>query len=407
MDIKHFVSNLLPRNAVLKIKFAYQYFNRLKHGRKKVESNLKYWSIAKPHTHVFFGYYDVSPFNPITDEIIYLTLKEREQFAKININKVAKDCEQQIAFSQAWNWQQGIRLRWMPSDSREIIFNDFNGKEYLSRIINVDTREERTVSYPLYDISPDGGYGLTIDFERLGVKRPGYGYTCRSYEENKHILENESIDLVDLKADSKRTVITYKEIAEIKGCESKDLKNNYINHLCFSPSGQKFLFFWLTIENCRHNAYLLVHDLETHQTKLLENQEKVSHYVWEDNNHIICTTQDDNRQEHYYRYTVNSGKKMVLNPSILNRDGHPSIYRKGVILTDTYPDAMGYQHLYLAGTDNAIKEPLLEIYSNCMIGGEKRTDLHPRLDIEKQIICIDANANRFRELYFVKLDDLK
>lgn len=407
MSIKHYVSNLLPRNAVLNIKYAYQFFERLKHGRKKVESNLEYWSIAKPHSHVFFGYYDVSPFNPISDEIIYLTLGEREQFVSININKVAKDSEKQIAYSKAWNWQQGVRLRWMPNNSREVIFNDFNGTLYLSRIINVDTREERTVSYPLYDISPDGRYGLTVDFERLGVKRPGYGYTCRSYKEDDHVLENESIDLVDLESDNKKTIITYKEIAEIEGCESKDFKNNYINHLCFSPSGQKFLFFWLTIEASRHKAYLLVHDLETHQTKLLENQEKVSHYVWEDDDHIICTAQNDNRQEHYYRYTVSSGEKMTLNPSVLNRDGHPSIYNKGVILTDTYPDTMGYQHLYLASTDDTEKEPLLDIYSNCKISGERRTDLHPRLNKGKTLICFDANVNQFRELYFLKSDCLK
>lgn len=39
-----------------------------------------------------------------------------------------------------------------------------------------------------------------------------------------------------------------------------------------------------------------------------------------------------------------------------------------------------------------------------MISGEKRTDLHPRLNQTKNLICFDANISQYRELFFIKIN---
>lgn len=408
MSIKRILVSLIPKRFNLRVKYAYQFLKRLSSNKRKIETNYELKKLSKPNTHVFFGYYDVTPFNTETDEIIYLNLKKDEDVIQIMTNHLEDlSQERKLADSRAWNWQQGIRLRWMPNNSREIVFNDFDGKVYYSRIVNIDTKEERRIDAPLYDISSDGRFGLSIDFERLGAKRPGYGYTCRPYIEAEHQLENESIRLVDLANNTIRDIITFADIANINGCETKDFSNNYLNHLCFSPSGHQFLFFWLTVKSHTHKAYLLVHNLISGKTKLIENSEKVSHYVWLNEDTIICTARDNDGRDHYHRYTVSTGEKKTLCPAILCYDGHPSVYSKELILTDTYPDTMGYQHLYLANIDKSLKRPVLDIYSNCMITGERRTDLHPRLNTGKTMVCLDANILKYRELYFIKIDKLK
>ncbi len=403
MDIVHKLSKQIPRRWVVVIKYVKQYCYRVVKGRKRIETNHNYKKLSKKDTHVFFGYYDVSPFNIFTDEIVYCSLKTKENKLHILLSSLSDNSETEIAESRAWNWQQGCRLRWMPGNNREVVFNDFDGKSYFARVLNIDNRTERRIDAPLYDISPDGCYGLTIDFERLGVKRPGYGYTCRNYEEHTHNLQEECIEIVDLKANTRKSVLTYNEISAILGNKSNDFSNNYINHICFSPSGDKFLFFWLSDEINALKAFLLVYDFCTKKTSVLETQEKVSHYVWEDEDNIICTACDNKLKEHYYRYNVSTGTKQVLNSLCLNQDGHPSIFDKEHILTDTYPNLMGYQRLYLANIDKGGYTDILNIYSDCCIEGEMRTDLHPRLNHEKTIVCFDANVSGYRELYFLDI----
>lgn len=402
MAFRHILAAMVPRYAVLQVKYLNQALFRIRKHKKKIQTDTEYTCISKPNTHVFFGYYDISPFNEKTDEIIYNNLIEENKL-HIMLSTLSAKEEREIAETHAWNWQQGCRLRWMPNNHREVVFNDFDGKEYFARILNVDTKEERRIDAPLYDISPDGRYGLSIDFERLGVKRPGYGYTCRPYHESGPNLLKDSIDLVDLVHNKRKTILTYEEIMNISGCNTGDVRNNYINHLCFSPSGRQFLFFWLTADSRWHKAFLLVHNLETNKTSLLEETEIVSHYVWQDEDNIICTAADNNRKCHYYTYNITSGKKFTMNPAVLNVDGHPSIYSDTMILTDTYPDLNGFQRLYLADKQNGGYRQLLEIYSNCCIEGEKRTDLHPRLDKARQIVCLDANYDKYRNLLFVSI----
>lgn len=402
-SLKSILSVLMPRFLVLNVKYIVQQIDRIIKGKKLIQSDKEIRCFSKPKTHVFFGYYDITPFNSQSDEIVYLNLKEKDDFVHIMINTCNNDQELKLTTSNAWNWQQGCRLRWMPNNNREVVFNDFNDKEYFARVLNVDTKQERRISYPLYDISPDGRYGLSIDFERLGVKRPGYGYICREYIEEDHDLNNESIDLIDIENNKKEVLLTYSDIIKIDGCQSLNLKNNYINHLSFSPSGRKFLFFWLTVDTSWHKANLLVHDLDTKETKLLEGKEKVSHYVWQDDDNIICTAADEKQNWHYYIYNVTSATKLQLNPQILNIDGHPSLFAEGKIVTDTYPNLKGYQFLFVANKDSGGFERLIEIYSNCKIEGERRTDLHPRYNNKKRLLCFDSNQHRYRTLMLLSV----
>ena len=313
--------------------------------------------------------------------------------------------EKVVGVSRAWNWQQGVRLRWMPTNTREICFNDFKGGDYISRIINIDTNEERIICKPLYDISPDGNSGLSLDFERLGVKRPGYGYTCRNYCENGIDLSEEGIDIVDIKNNSFRRLLTYKQIAKVAGTLNCSYKNNYINHISYSPDGKKFLFFWLTVGEKNHKADLLVYDFKEGSISLLEDVDRVSHYVWIDDNHILCTAYNATDKCFYYLYDVLRGSKDIVNPRVLSEDGHPCMLDNSTILTDTYPSRDGYQKIYCANVNEGGYKLLANVYNNCMIEGERRTDLHPRLCKGRQIVSFDSNQREYRSLNFLFLKD--
>ena len=404
-SLKYFLASMFPRKITLYIKYIYHIIYRVLHNIKVLETNCNIDIRKKGNCHTFFGYYDISPFNSISDEIIYLRLPKYLNEAQIILASLNSTVENVIAKTSAWNWQQGSRLRWMPNNSREIVFNDYVDKKYVARIINIDNRNERIIDAPLYDISPDGKWGLSIDFERLQNKRPGYGYNCGQYVENNESLSEEGIDLVDIANNTYKRIITYKEIVQLNGCESNELNSNYINHLSFSPSGEKFLFFWLTAKEGAHLANLLVFDIKNKNTIVLESHKQVSHYAWEDDDHIICTAYNDERSCNYFRYTISDKKREVIMPEVLSEDGHPSLINNHTILTDTYPDLQGFQKLYLVDISTGKVKNIVKVYSDCRIEGEKRTDLHPRLNLNHSMICYDSNQYRFRCLNILKLND--
>lgn len=404
--LKHFLASLFPRRFSLLIKYGYHQLHRLFHGKKLLETDYPVEKRCKKNCHTFFGYYDISPFNTKSDEIIYIQVPKELKTAKLILSSLDNKTEQVITTSSAWNWQQGCRLRWMPNNSREIVFNDFSNNQYVARIVNVDTKEEKRIDGALYDISANGKFGLSLDFERLQNKRPGYGYQCRFYSEGERDLSKEGIDLIDIENNTKKRIITYSDISRAIGSDNCDFRNNYINHISFSPTGNKFLFFWLTVQKNIHLASLVVYDMISSEFTILETQKRVSHYVWEDEDHIICTAYNIDQSCYYYRYSLPTKSRTLLT-DVLNEDGHPSIINGRRILTDTYPNLKGFQKLIIYDTIKNEKIILLKVYSDCRVEGERRTDLHPRLNAKKSIVCFDSNQNKYRSLNFLILNEEK
>lgn len=373
---------------------------RLLHDQKKVQTKFEITEFKTPKCDTFFGYYDISPFDD-NGHVIYNVLLRKFNTINIFMSNINGNKPIKIAESRAWNWQQGCRLRWMPRNNHCISFNDFINGSYCNRIINVENGTERVVNYPLYDIDVTGRLGLSLDFERLGRLRPGYGYTCSNVE--KKDISNQGVELIDITSNKVIKIIENSRIAALFD-RKVNLDNCYLNHLSFSPSGAKFLFFFIEIIDGYHMASLITYDIKTDRLVVLDQQEKVSHYVWEDDENIICTAYKDPKHCFYYRYSTSKLTKDRLSPSILNEDGHPSVFDKHCILTDTYPDIMYFQRLFICNEDENTASDLLKIYSTPYITGEKRTDLHPRLSKDKKYIAFDANVTGHRSFYIIKIN---
>lgn len=367
---------------------------RLLKMKKRIWTNCHWQALGVKSKFCFFGYYDITPYNE-KGEVIFHQLDGELKKADIMLYDRKKNVYTRIERTNAWNWQQGARLRWFPGSNDRILFNDFIEGEYLCRELNIRTKEEKVYIKPLYDVNNEGLLGLSLDFERLGVKRPGYGYTCKPYKEPSD-LSGEGIDLVDLKTNTAQRIITYTDIAGAIGVEDDSFSNNYINHLSFSPSGDKFMFFWLTIVKHYHKAYMLVYDLKSKTIIPLETEEKVSHYMWLDDEHLLSTVYDLDDNCRYIIYGLDGSKKHVFKS--IDYDGHPIWYKDGLFLTDSYPDKKGFQRLVVCNLQTDETKVIAEIFHEPAISIERRTDLHPRYDSKSDTICIDANMNGKRRL---------
>ena len=400
---KKIVKKILPKSMITLLKRGRLKLYKMRNGLKLINTPYHVLEIGDSGTDTFFGYYDISPFND-KNELLYLEVPKAELCAKIILNDISGSNKKVIATTNAFNTQQGSRLRWYPGTNDEVVFNDYIDGKYVSRKVNINTQEEVLIPYPLYDISPNGKYAVTLNFERLGVLRPGYGYTNKPYVPDYN-LGNEGIYLVDMSTYKYSLIITYKEIAKVMGEYDGNYDLNYINHLSFSPNGDKFLFFWLKNERNWTKAYMLQYNLKSKEIIVLENELRVSHYTWINNDVIMCTaisgSSINNMECRYYVYEAGKKRKVVGQNDLL-RDGHPTLFKDTIILTDTYPDVYSYQLLFMYDKDKAVKYKLVYSYSVPVKNEVFRTDMHPRFNIDKSIICYDANVKGERRLYLLK-----
>lgn len=191
-------------------------------------------------------------------------------------------------------------------------------------------------------------------------------------------------------------------INEVLGNKVTNYSKYYINHLSFSPTGDKFLFFWINIkDNGIHMANLLVYDFKKEELIVLENKLSVSHYDWIDDERIIVTAYNEKRECRYYIYNVN-GERTNLLHDILTNDGHPTWLGNNKIITDTYIDKYGFQKILYVDIDNRKIDTLIDIYSSYKAFGEKRCDLHPRINNKNDDICFDANVKGNRMLFLLR-----
>jgi hypothetical protein len=375
--------------------------HRIIHREARIKTSNEYVEFSAKGAHTFFGYYDISPFGT-NNRVVYIEVSDDKSDAAIVLNDIDNSGREIIAFSKAWNWQQGCRLRWFPGSDDDIIFNDFHDGKYVSRRLNVKTRDEIVYPFPIYDISSDGKYAVSLDFNRLGYKRPGYGYTKLPFDKTDNILYS-GISVFSMEDKEEKAVVSFSKIAEVLDLDSANQESWYLNHLSFSPGGESFLFFFIAATGDSFKASLLVYDMRNKAIQPLETEYKVSHYAWRDDSSILCTAYDSNGCCRYYIYNLEQQSREEVESEYLTIDGHPSFISDGVILTDTYPDTLGYQHLFKYAFESKQKSVVADVFDVTSLDAEHRTDLHPRYDPARKLVSFDANTTGRRHFYILKL----
>ena len=399
------LKKMIPGSVKHKILLISYDVKRIIAFRKRIETDYSYKTYGGEKCHSFFGYYDITPFNK-NNRFLYLDFFPESGKAQIVLSDL-KGNRQIITETNACNWQQGCRLRWFPGSDKKIVFNDFDEGRHISRIFDIDTRDVERYEWPLYDISTSGDMAVTLDFTRLGYLRPGYGYTNLPFESKGLDLLEDGVDIVSLKEKRQIKRITYREIAHALGKSYDNIDNWYLNHLCFSPEGDKFIFFFLEkiASTGSFNANLLCYDIKHARLMVLDSDYCPSHYVWTDNENVLCTASyitENEERSGYFSYNSISGERKHVCPNSLKSDGHPSLFKTGRIITDTYPDIHSYQTVYEVDIESDIKKKIVGVYNWRSVCSEQRTDLHPRFNIDKSLISFDANFNGRRRFVILE-----
>ncbi|MBP5623003.1 MAG: hypothetical protein J6X44_13425, partial [Thermoguttaceae bacterium] len=169
------------------------------------------------------AYYDQIHFDPTNRYVVgnEVAFEGRSPTPEDTINVGFIDTEDgdrwtQLGSTQAWNWQQGCMLQFIPGSSFEVVWNNRGKDDFYATVCDIKTGERRNLPKPIYALAPNGSFTVFPDFRRLNDTRPGYGY-CGIPDPNADqcIPTNAGIWKMDVKTGAHEMLFSFADVASI------------------------------------------------------------------------------------------------------------------------------------------------------------------------------------------------
>lgn len=402
------------------IKRAYQRTMYAISPKIKSEGNITRISPDDKDHEYFFGYYDKSPWD-ITDRYMLclranntwsdVSPKETADILLIDTQKNENDNDRvkKIAETRAWNVQQSCMLQWLgPDYSSGVLYNDFRDGKYVSVILTLATMEERVIPAPVYSVSADGKFALTLDFSRLYNLRPGYGYYNVPEKTKDVALPDETaIWKVDLENGEVTDLLKYTDFSNFQPRPEMQEAGaiHKVNHIMLSPNGKRFMVLYRWFIGERKYTRLITCNVDGTDMYVLSDDDMVSHCFWKDDDHIIAFENKKKSGTGYYLMKDRTQEYVHCWPEMTG-DGHPSYSPdRRLVVTDSYPDRARVASLRVMNADIEKNEVSIvaRVFAPFKYDNDTRCDLHPRWNHAGDRICFDSVFEGHRGLYIVSM----
>ena len=361
----------------------------------------------------FYGYYDKSPWDAADRYMIcvrvqqaYKSVAPKEPGTVCLIDTAEGNKLIEIGTTHSWNVQQSCMAQWMGPDFKSrIIYNDFRDGHYCSVIFNVENMtEEKVMPLPVYDVSRDGTFALSLDFNRLHRMRPGYGYSNQpDTTKGKLCPDQTCIWKIDIPSGEVTKLFKYTDFASFEPDETMKGAEHKVNHLMISPNGKRFMVLHRWFDKGRKHTRLVTVNIDRTDMYNLSDDVFVSHCFWKNDEEILSFLRKKETGDHYYLMKDKTQEYKMYWPE-LNTDGHCSYSPDGeFIITDTYPNRKRIASVYLCTEEDNRSSRIARVFSPFKYDNDCRCDLHPRWNREGNKICIDSVHEGKRGLYVIPI----
>ncbi len=404
--------------------------------------------------HYFVGYYDKQPWSDDGSKLLAHRTSFCDRFPSAN-----DPCElgyidletkvfHPVATTRAWNYQQGAHLQWITiAGTACLLFNDRTDENtIIARAVDLSGNEIRRYPVPVYAVSKDRTFALTLDFARLTRLRPEYGYPgLTDPHSSEPSPSTTGISRLDLETGAITQLVSIHDFARHDDLP-EHTPHQHINHIMINPSGTRAcVLHRFDRPDGILASRLFTFDTTTGTDRRLLMSGMVSHYDWRDNQTLLAwagkrallgtgTEKPTPKQRAMTlaRKTLKPvyyalGKPRILMNKImkdsyllipdqndapttpfaqgeLTCDGHCTYLHDGStppqwVLTDGYPDMKSRQPLYLWDTHKDQGTEIGRFHTPRELDAELRVDLHPRFSQDGSTICIDSAMNGSRAIY--------
>lgn len=377
-------------------------------------------TITRGPKHHWFGYYDKLQFDPSGRYVLGMEVdfEHRSPTANDTIKIGMVDLQDndrwiELGETNAWCWQQGCMLQWLPGSNSEIIWNDRIDGRFVAHIMDVQTRKTKTVPHAIYSVSPDGKSAVAPDFRRINDVRPGYGYAGPADPHANDLAPNDSgIVHIDLITGKVATILSIADVARTGAIPNEKFgSKHYFNHLLFNPDGSRFIALhrW-RYPNGSRLTRMITANPDGSDIRIVCGNGYTSHFIWRDKTHILAQSRhfdgNDGWGDFLFEDVDGGGDVREIGRGTLDPSGHLSYLRGNEwILNDTYPKGktrMQTPHLYHIATGRRVD--LGDFHLPAVYKGEWRVDTHPRLSVDETMVCIDAPVEgEGRQLHLIDI----
>jgi hypothetical protein len=386
-------------------------------------------AITRGPANHWFGYYDKREFDPTSRFVLanQTTFEGRAPTGQDSIKVGFVDTAEEdrwhtIGRSRAWGWQQGCMLQWVGDRGDRILWNDRAGDAFVCRIYSVADKSVRTIEYPIYTISRDGKFGLSVDFRRIDNLRPGYGYDgLADPNVSQRAPEDSGIWRVDLETGDAKLIMSLAEVAAVPWADGETRPDawHYFNHLLINPSGTRFIvlhryrpkFDPQTLKfQGGFVTRMVTADINGQDRFVLDPSGYTSHFIWKNDEVVTMWTRPPGQKAGFYRFTDKTDFVQPVGQDKMPTNGHNTYLpapHDDWILNDTYPDrATSRQTVFLYHVPTGRRVDLGHFPSPPAYRGEWRCDTHPRCNQDGTLVAIDSPHDGGRQVYLLDVREV-
>ena len=365
-----------------------------------------------PHEHLFASYYGVNAWSPDGRYVLVLEtdlngrLPEPGEKAKVGVVDLRKPGEFiPVAETVCWNFQEGTMAHWLPGEPDAFVYNDFRNGKFVAVVVNWRTKAERIVPWPVSAVSADGTKAISINYARMRLTRPDYGYAGGGQDAREGVTfpEDDGLFLVDLKTGEAKLIVSIASVRDrvpaVKAVPDKPGSPlSYFCHTVFSKDGRRV--FWLSRSVDWYDKATATHPM-WHTTaftcdvdggnvrRCFPDGWGASHFNWKDDRTMVVTVWYEKGVWSHVEFTVGEEEKVRrLAPGLLDWDGHCLYMPGGKFMasdSDQHVSTHGLHQRFISLTrleDGAVRslgtfgvpEPYRGEYWRCDLHGRFRPD---------------------------------
>jgi hypothetical protein len=369
---------------------------------------------TRPKEHLFASYYGINSWNAsqeyatVLETDIQHRLPTEEDPATLGMVEMGTKEFIPLAKTRAWNFQQGCMAHWLGTyPDSVIIYNDLREGKFVSVVMNVHTKKElRTLPFPVSAVAPEGKKAVSINFSRLRITRKDYGYGGEGQDarEDVRFPEDDGIFLVDLQTGNKELLVSIADVKDLVP-EIPEDGLEYFNHTLFSKDGSKIMWLARAIPERNTTAFVVNRD-GSNLHKCFPEGWGGSHFDWLDGDTLMITAKYKGKMYSHIMFTAGQRDYKRLGKGLFDYDGHGTFSPDGKwFITDTYPNALGEQNLFLMDMKTEAVMPLGRFNQPPEFKSGWRCDLHPRWSPKSNMIGFNSTHSGKRQVYVMRVNN--